>query len=486
MSKMEMRNGYPVGRWLGGTAMILALSLGVAPTQAAVQAQAAAQVEIAAQAVAAARQAAVELTYALSSTPWGGGAEGAQVPQDIRIMQRILGTALGEVEPPELPAVLEEEVGPEGASAPYAYSFSGSEVTSVRLRAGRATFGGSTVTGFYMRGYGYLFTVKWPMTMSHLVGAAAREERSVQLEMLAAEARRAAGAGRSEASRAAGEAEKALDQQRVKLQEQREAWDRWSAQYRDRLADALRGVVATYGSTLNRARPEESITFIADFGGGEAETVTLSVRRGQLTGASREQNLAAVMLAKGETGVSDALRTELKIMAAIIDGSLQGEGTGEWAVVYSGQGWHSGDSAYQYVPGYGVLFRKAARLNLATRVIRQVATPSGAGGEISVQGLRQRIDESTEEQRQVYSEHLANLKQQTAEILATYGPTLTEMSDDEWVGVYYDVGSAAGLLEGGISNFLVQARMGDIRQAANQADGPDWLLGRLVTNEKQE
>jgi hypothetical protein len=60
------------------------------------------------------------------------------------------------------------------------------------------------------------------------------------------------------------------------------------------------------------------------------------------------------------------------------------------------------------------------------------------------------------------------------------------MNDGDWVGVFYDVGSAAGLLEGGISNFLVQARMGDIRQAGRQADGAAWLLDRLVTNEKQE
>jgi len=137
------------------------------------------------------------------------------------------------------------------------------------------------------------------------------------------------------------------------------------------------------------------------------------------------------------------------------------------------------------VPGYGVLFHKTARLNLATEVVRQVAPTRVAPGGAD-QSLRDRIDESTEEQRQAYTEHLGDLKQKTAEILATYGPTLTEMDDDGWVGVYYNVGRAAGLLEGGITNFLVQARMQDIRQAGYEADGSAWLLERLVTNEKQD
>ena len=250
------------------------------------------------------------------------------------------------------------------------------------------------------------------------------------------------------------------------------------------LAVALRDVVAVYGSTLNRATPDEYVTFIADFGGNEAETVTLSARRGDLTGASRGENLSAVRMEEGETGVSDTLRTELKIMAEIIDSSLGDAGTNEIWTVYAGEArYFGGDSSYQYVPGYGVLFRKAARLNVVTRVIREA---NAARNEFTVQSLREQIDESSDEQRQAYAQHLTDLKQATAQIMATYGPTLTEMSDDEWVGVYYNVGAAAGLLEGGITNFLVQARMGDIRQAGREADGAAWLLGFLVTNEKQD
>ncbi len=74
----------------------------------------------------------------------------------------------------------------------------------------------------------------------------------------------------------------------------------------------------------------------------------------------------------------------------------------------------------------------------------------------------------------------------TGEILATYGPTLTELEDDDWVGIYYDVGSAAALLGGGMDDYLVQARMRDIRQAAAQSDPAAWLAQRLVTNEKEE
>jgi hypothetical protein len=427
---------------------------------------------------------------------WSAGAEGTQVPQEIRIMQRIVSTALGEVAAPELPDALKQDAESSGSSRAYAYSVGGSNATLLTL-AGAAnrvySIGSRDVTGFYMQGYGYLFTVQWrvaPRGTPFQASAAAVEraavERMAELNALASEARRAAAAGEASAARAAGEAERALEQERERLEERQSAWDLWSAQYRDVLAEALRDVVGLYGSTLKRATPEESITFIADFGGGEDETVTVSARRGQLTGASRDENLAAVQLAKGETGVSGTLRTELKIMAEIIDSSLQVERTDDAWIAYSDQvRRYGGDSSYQYVPGYGVLFHKAARLNLATQVIRQVA-PSRVAPGIAAQSLRQRIDESTEEQRQAYTEHLADLKQKTAEILATYGPTLTEMNDDAWVGVYYNVGPAAGLLEGGITNFLVQARMEDIRQAGREADGAAWMLDRLVTNEKQD
>ena len=246
--------------------------------------------------------------------------------------------------------------------------------------------------------------------------------------------------------------------------------------------------MAQYGSTLKRAAPDEAITFIADFGGGEDETVTVSTRRGQLTGASRDENLAVVDMTRGETGVTDTLRTELKIMSEIIDSSLVPEETGDtwtYAIAYDEVRYFRGDSSFQYVPGYGVLFRKGARLNIATRLIRDAARGARASG-VNVEAFREQLEEGTEEQRQAYTDHLADLKQTTAEVLATYGPTLTELNDSDWVGVFYNVGPAAGLLEGGISNFLVQARMADVRQAGAQADGGSWLLARLVTNETQE
>ncbi len=83
-------------------------------------------------------------------------------------------------------------------------------------------------------------------------------------------------------------------------------------------------------------------------------------------------------------------------------------------------------------------------------------------------------------------QHLDTLKRKTVEVLAVYGPTLTELKDDDWVGVFYDVGSAAGLLNAGMENYLVQARMGDIRQAAAQSDPEAWLAQRVVTNERDE
>jgi len=420
---------------------------------------------------------------------WSVGGENPQVPQDIRIMQRIVSTALGEVDAPELPQVLQDS----NADSPDSvlYSFGGNEtrvVTVPRARGRVVGIGGRDVTGFYMQGYGYLFTVKWQVGRggNGLFVSGVTMERLAELEMLQNEAQRAATSAQADEARAAGDAERALQDRREQLQQQQEAWDQWSAEYRGVLAQALREVVARYGSTLKRAAPEESITFIADFGGGEDETVTVTARRGQLTGASPDDNMSAVEMSKGGAGVSESLRTELKIMAEIIDGSLQGDtADNTWSYTTESARYFGGDSSYQYVPGYGVLFRKTARLNFATQVVAAIAESRSSGG-VGVAPLRERIEQSTEEQREFYAQHLADLKDQTAAILATYGPTLTGLDDDAWVGIYYNVGSAAGLLEGGISNFLVQARMSDVRQAGSQADGAAWLLDRLVTNEKQE
>lgn len=510
MSNSKNRKGFRAVAGLVVAAMVPALSFGAAAAQtassrSAAEAQAASSRTIeeaqaaarqrAAQADEAARRAAAEVTYGTYVFPqsvWTAGSEASQLPQDIRIMQRIVTTALGEVTAPELPEVLRESADAQGSDSNSRSNFSGPDTVIYALARGRNrvfSIGGRDVTGFYMQGYGYLFTVKWQVAPQGVPFA--REvavERLYALNELADDARRAAAAADEAAARAAGEAaERTLQQERERLETRQVAWEEWSAQYRDVLAEALRGVVAQYGSTLNRATPEESITFIADFGGGEAETVTVSARRGALTGASREDNIAAVQMAMGESGISPTQRTELKIMAEIIDSSLQVTGGDDVVVAFGGDRvrYFGGDSSFQYVPGYGVLFRKSARLNLATQMVQRLNAERLEPG-VTVHPLRQRIDETTEEQREVYAAHLTDLKQKTAEIMATYGPTLTGMGDDEWVGIYFNVGSAAGLLEGGISNFLVQARMADIRGAGNQSDGATWLLNRLVTNESQD
>ncbi len=422
-------------------------------------------------------------TYLLPQSAWSTGNEGSQVPQDIRIMQRIVRTALGEVEAPETPPELDGTVDASSRRGNVVLS-GGSEATLYLAGPGSRLYsiGGRDVSGFYMQGYGYLFTVKWRVSgRGNAFSSYTMVERAAELSALAEAARRAGTGGSAGEARASGDAEQALEEESRRLEERQAAWDEWSLAYRERLTDALRDVVAQYGSTLRRATQDESITFMADFGGDEDEAITLSVRRGELTGASRDDNLAAVRMARGGSGISDVQRTELKIMAEIIASSLQGAQSDDTHWVSYG----SDDSSFQYVPGYGVLFRKGARLNIASQVIRSLNTARVEAG-VTVQSLREQIDESTEEQREAYAEHLASLKEQTAEILATYGPTLTEMGEDEWVGVFYNVGSAAGLLEGGITNFLVQARMGDIRQAGNDPDGASWLLDRLVTNERQD
>jgi hypothetical protein len=487
-----------------GAAIILAVVIGVGMAPAVTGAQTAVVSQEAAEAQAEARARENDVrrmyedarfAYALAPTAWTSGSEGAQVPQDIRIMQRIVETALREVEAPELPAALREAGEAEESPGAFVYNPGDTEpvimVGELGLRRGRSwSIGGRDVTGFYMEGYGYLFTVKWRVSPrgNHFTSWDRAEDRYLELAALAEHARQAAEVSDEAEARAAGEAEQALQRERDEFEEQQEAWEEWADDYRNSLAETLREVVAQYGSTLKRATPDEAITFIADFGGDEDATVTVSTLRGQLTGASREENLAAVNLATGETGVTDTLRTELKIMSEIIDSSLQGEGsddTWSYAVNFGEVRYFGGESSFQYVPGYGVLFHKGARLNTATQLIRG-ATRARRGTGVDVETFREQLEEGTEVQREAYTEHLADLKAKTAEILATYGPTLTGLDDSDWVGVFYNVGSGAGLLEGGISNYLVQAMMMDVRQAGVQADGASWLLDRLVTNEKQE
>lgn len=461
--------------WIG--ALVLALTLGAGATASGQETYVAQETPSPA------------ATYAFAPGSWGSG-ESTQVPQDIRIMQRIVSTALNEVEAPPLPEELQYS-GEARVMARSSGSWAPLPPGADQVSAGRVRpviFGGRDVSGFYMPGYGYLFNVNWRLSGGFGGDEMGVALRAAEVAALAGEAERRAEeavAPETAEARAAAEAREALKAERARLDERREAWAGWSASYRERLAAELRGVVAQYGSTLGRAQADESITFIADFGGGPETTATVTARRGDLQGVGREANLSDVQLVWGNAEVSDALRTELKIMAAIIDGSLESSPSGEFALV-ARRGWSSGnDDGFQFVPRYGVLFRRSARLNLATRLIQDVS-PGRVRADVSPDSLRERIEESTAEQQLTYSEHLAELRRSSAELLATYGPTLTHMEPDYWVGLYYDVGSAAGLLQGGVSDYLVQARMSDIRQAASTGDPTSWLLDRLVTNEKQE
>lgn len=365
-----------------------------------------------------------------------------EVPRDVRIMQTIVRTALSEVEAPELPRELAgdtaavRDVGGaralSGALGDYVYSM------------GTSFSGRGDVSGFYMEGYGYLFTVRWPVSSAALYTT-----------LLAAEQGRAVGLTGQEAPSGAGAS--------------------WADEYRQRLSDALRDAIAGYGSTLRRAGPGESITFIADFGGGDAETVTMTVRADALQGSDLEANRAAIRVSSGQSGVSSRLRSQLTIMSQIIDTSLRSDVAlgGLYADAWSA--YVGGTADAQYVPGYGVIFRKTARMSTA----RTFSGFSGASPRESADSLEQSA-------RATYREHLDTLRRKTVEVLAVYGPTLTELEDDDWVGIYYDVGSAAALLNEGMDDYLVQARMRDIRQAAAQSDPEAWLEQRVVTNERGE
>ena len=125
------------------TAVILALSFG--PTVAGNAAQAQEPF----------RYVAGESAYGSLQSVWSASFEGTQVPQDIRIMQRIVRTALGEVEAPELPEGLADDAQASGSGGNFVYSVDGSARATLWLAgAGNRTYaiGSRDVTGFYMQG----------------------------------------------------------------------------------------------------------------------------------------------------------------------------------------------------------------------------------------------------------------------------------------------------------------------------------------------
>ncbi len=131
MSKSKNRKGSQAVPVLVSTTVILALSLGAAVAQTAAEAQDAI------------RRTPEGLTYVIPQTAWSTEAEGTQVPQDIRIMQRIVSTALGEVEAPELPDALKQDAESSDSSGAYAYAYSvrGSDATLWTLaRAGNRVY----------------------------------------------------------------------------------------------------------------------------------------------------------------------------------------------------------------------------------------------------------------------------------------------------------------------------------------------------------
>lgn len=440
--------------------------------------------------------------------------ENPQEPPEIRIMSRIIRTALSDVEAPELP----EEVVEKGKEAGLAYADIGRlgdytrQLVSVIPKAFEYSFGiysGSRkVSGFYMNGYGYLFTIRWPIRSSRLISSFYTGGRDLVLQLRAQNevleqlliersdrlrrSSEAAGAGREEEEQPEEEeGQEELKRQREELARQIEAW---KTEYENRLIEATKEVMATYGHTLHRAAPEESITFIFEQSDEDEDNITLTVKRGELGGpAEKERALGAIRISRGSAETNPALKSQIRIMAEIIDAAFEYEEEEQHVFVIERGAYFGGAARTQYIPGYGVIFRKNARMS-PFAIVGEMFTPAEPDearmeARAATRGrvYTQVLEEATEESRQKIEEHLEKLKEKTAEILATYGTTLTELKDDEWVGINYEVGSAVGLLQSGMSNFLVLARMSHIREAARQGeDAADWLLERLVTNERTE
>jgi len=442
--------------------------------------------------------------------------ENTDEPPEIRIMSRIIRTALSGVEAPELP----EQVTEKGEATGFAYFTLGEKYRGVfnlvpGLPGPISVYSGSRkVSGFYMNGYGYLFTIRWPIRSSSLISSFYRggsenlvlqlQAQNEILEQLLIErsdrSRRsgvAAGAGRADEERKAEEEYEDQEERRREREELARQIEEWKTEFENRLIDAMKDVMATYGHTLHRAAPEESITFIFEQSDEDEDNITLTVKRAELGGpAEKELALRAIRVSRGSAETNPALKSQIRIMAEIIDAAFEYEEEEQHIYVVAGGAYFGGAARTQYIPGYGVIFRKNARISPIS-FIGELATlpeppePDEVAAEARVSARARRltaaIEGATEESREKIQEHLENLKKKTAAILATYGTTLTELKDEEWIGINYEVGSAASLLQSGVSNFLVLARMSRVREAARQGgNSAEWLLEHLVTNKKPE
>ncbi len=450
--------------------------------------------------------------------PQIGVSEGPQESPEIRIMNRILSTTLSAVEAPDVP---EELVDTEGANTFSAYFLREGRVLERDVPVNYFRYPGSgpsSVSGFYMNGYGYLFTIRWSLRSGGigLVSDGGNlvlqlQEQNRQLEDLIArrqDSRAAAGrSGRTETvpdEETEQRVEATLQERRQRSEHLSELFAQWRREYENRILDALVTALATYGHTLHQAADDEVITILFEQGDDEEHNLTLTVERDRLGGPGEiERARQAVQVSRGTNDMSEALRTQVQIMNEIIAESFRGftsRREGEAAEAYDmlaqtyviggGSSWsvYGGGSRARYLPGYGVIFNRSARMSSVVMMETDVAVPEPdlpTSERRTARPLRTVLDDP-EASRARLEEHLEALMHKTAEILATYGTTLTELDDDEWVGINYDVGSGAALLQSGVSRFLVQARISDVRQAAGQADAPEWLYNRLVTNKKPE
>ena len=435
-------------------------------------------------------------------------------PPEIRIMSRIIQTALAGVEAPELP----EELTERGEVGELAYVTTSRGVSGGWNVVPTAPLGYSTtrgkVSGFYMTGYGYLFTINWPIRTSNLLSTFYRGEgenlvvqlqaQNKALEQLMIQradrtrSRADTGAGAAVAEQTEEEIAAEREEAVRKAQQLSDQIEEWRSELEDRLVESLMDVMATYGHTLHQAAPGELITFIFEQSNNDEDNISLSIEQSELAGPSeKDRALNAIKVSRGSESSNPVLKEQVTIMAEIIDAAFEVEEEGQFPVYISfGGTYFGGEARTQHIPGYGVIFRKNARINPFLMVPEVPDAPAPATGadtrvEDRIQATTRRmitlIGEQNEESAEKMTRHLDMLKSKFAEILATYGTTLTELDDSEWIGINFEVGSAASLLQSGVSEFLVLVQMNRVREAARQgADAADWLMEYIVTNEKQE
>jgi len=131
------------------------------------------------------------------------------------------------------------------------------------------------------------------------------------------------------------------------------------------------------------------------------QNITLSVDRGGLGGPDNlDTSLRAITVTRGSAESNPALKSQIRIMSEIIDAAFEEDtGSGQHYVIAGSGYYFGGASGTQYIPGYGIIFTKNARMNLVTVLDESIPLPPAPDAPPAAAGSRaaERADQTARE-----------------------------------------------------------------------------------------